>query len=494
MLIADLEADGAWPPDAHADRIETQQDYQRLYRNRRDEVIQRWSADLPGWHAREDEFIPYPAVKVAARTLAAFLFGEDPSYGHDDLKVREAIDGLSADLVLPARLLEGAITQAVQGEVYLRPAWDADISRRAIITCVPGAQVLPTFRYGLLADATIVTEYEQASGGTVTVWRHLEEHTRGLIRHRLFRGRSDRLGERADLGQRPETRGLTEEVRTRIDDLLMIHVPLLRDADSPHGMSLVDGLEAITLALHRLYSQEQHDAEIVRRRIAVSEEYLKRDADGGLYYPRTDDLFILSEESGGAVGEGDAKPVVPIEFSDDNVMRERIAGRLRDFYIACGISPSTILPEREGTAESGTARKLAQATTIQTVSAAGRYWADAVAVTLGLALAVERLHLNRTDHPKIEVLPSVTLADGLIDDPAELARIIADLDSAGALSVDEKVRMLHPEWTEDEIAVEVGRIQAERGGPPSPPATDALGRRPPLVPPFDEGGDGGDAE
>lgn len=455
-----------WPPEAHGDRLAAQLDYARLYRNRRDEILSRWSADLIQWLAREDELVPYPAPKLAARTLAAFLFGEDPRVSHEDDAVRDALLRMSTRTNLSAKLLEGGITQAVEGEIYLRPAWDETISPEwAIPTVVPGSRVIPRFRFGILVDAAIVTEYRDSSGSTV--WRLLEHHERGMIRNRLYQGSADRMGREIELDEIAATADLEPEIETGVDDLLMVHVPLARDASSPHGVSLFDGLESIILALHRLYSQEQHDAELARKRVALPESYVGRDAAGRPAWDRRTDLLTLSEEAAGAVGS-DRNPVVPIEFSDDLVMRDRIRGRLEDFLIACGISPATITPQESGGAISGTSRKLAQATTLRTVAAAARYWQDAGARFLGLMLDVTRANLDPSI-PTFDDLPTIGLSDGLLDDPAELARILADLDTAEAISTIEKVRRLHPEWSEDEILEEVSLIlERSPNAPPTP--------------------------
>ena len=474
-VLDEITGTGApWPPNSHRNRIDTQLDYSRLYRNRRDEILQRWSADLLRFVARQDELVPYPSAKLAARTLAAFLFGEDPTISHTDPAVRESLDTMGRATNLPARLLEGSVTQAVEGEIYLRPAWDVDVSpAHAIPTIVPGSRVIPRFRFGILVDAAVVTGWHEPSGDTY--WRLLEEHQRGLITNRLYRGSADRLGTRVDLATHPQTENLGDEVATGIDDLLMVHVPLARDAASPHGVSLFDGLESLILAMHRLYSQEQHDAEMARRRIALPESFVSRNASGGPAWDRRTDLFPLSDEAEGPVGTRGGVGIVPIEFSDDLVARDRIRGRLEDFLIACGISPQTIMPDNGGTAISGTSRKLAQATTIRTVAATARYWADATSRFLGLMLDVQRVHLDPSTPDYGDELPSVALSDGLIDDPLEMAKILGELDTAEAISTIEKVRALRPSWTEDQVADEVALILTRSPDAPPPPQVGTFG-------------------
>jgi hypothetical protein len=473
-----------WPPEGHADRIAAQLDYARLYRNRRDEILQFWSADLLRFVGIEANLIPYPAAKIVARTVAAFLFGEDPTIEHESDDVTDLLERMSAETSLPSRLLEGAITQAVEGEVYLRPAWDRDLLDVPIPTIIAGSRVIPTFRFGLLADAAIVTTYIDQQGATY--WRLIEQHEPGLIRNALFRGTADRIGTRVPLDRRPETAELLDELDTGVDDLLLTHIPYFRDASSAHGVSMLDGVVSMLIGLHRLYSQEQSDAELARRRVAMPATYIGRDQAGRPTWDRDVDLLVLSDDAVPPVGSQAPPPIIPIEFDDDLVLRDRIRGRFEDVLIACGISPQSLMPDDAGGAISGTSRKLAQSLTIRTVAASARYWQDGIARFAGRSIDVSNAQLG-TSVDYGDQLPTVKLADGLIDDPAELARIVLDLDSAEAISTYQKVRRTNPEWTEAQVLAEVDAILEERPAPPPPPQLDAFGGA-------DQDDDGADTE
>lgn len=468
-------ASADWPPKSEANRIQLQSDFQTLYRNRRDEVLQIWSAELRRYVEDQEDLVLFPAPQLACRLLAAFLFGDDPTLAIADDAAQAALEAMIPRL--PATLLEGAVTQAVQGEVYLKVNWDEDLSPWPIISAVPGRRVIPTFRYGQLVDAVVVTEIKGDKGSN-RVWRLFEYHEAGAQRNVVYRGTSDRLGEEVALdadGVPPAWADEDPEIETGLDVPLIFHVPFQRDSESPHGVSVLDGKEGLILALHRLYSVEQHDAEIARKRIAMPESYAQRDAAGRPRWDRRDDVLLLSEEAAGAVGS--ERPVTPIEFQDSSVQRERIVSRLRDFLIACGIAPQTF-GEDAGSAQSGTARKLAQAMTLQTVAAAGRYWIAAIADCTGAALEIARDQLGQRvpGSDDVEIWPvSVELSSSMIEDPAEQARILADLDAAEAISIEEKVRRLHPDWDETAVQDEVDRIREERGVAPAPPPLPAMG-------------------
>jgi hypothetical protein len=48
-------------------------------------------------------------------------------------------------------------------------------------------------------------------------------------------------------------------------------------------------------------------------------------------------------------------------------------------------------------------------------------------------------------------------------DPESLARTVETLNRAMAVSTEVKVKMLHPDWTEEDIKAEISRVQAETG-------------------------------
>lgn len=472
-----------WPPEAHRDRMDVQEGYALLARNRRAELVQEHNLDLLRYVDSQEDVVPFPSVRIAARTLAAFLFGEEPTYTHTTPAVADYLHTFATETNLTATLGEGAYTQSVEGEVYLRPTWDTDLdATHPIFTAIPGSRVIPRFRHGRLAEAAVVTTWHTKGGSTLSgagrdYYRLIEFYTPGRIERMLFRGRADGLGQAMALDAYDNTEDLEPVVETGIDHVGLVHVPLWRtDLNSPHGVSLFDGLEGMVLALHRLYSQDQHDAEMARRRVAVSEEFVHKDAAGNPRMDRRLDLFILSEEAAGAVG-GERAPVTPIEFTDDTVMGDRVQARFRDFLIACGISPDTIDANEAGGAISGTSRRLAQAMTIQTVGAIGRYWQHALSDALGLVCAIARRHLG-AQVPDLGADPvQVSLADGFIDDPVEQADTLQTLDTAEAISTEQKVRTLHPEWDDTQVQEEVERIGASAPAPPRtglPPGVEDL--------------------
>ena len=77
--------------------------------------------------------------------------------------------------------------------------------------------------------------------------------------------------------------------------------------------------------------------------------------------------------------------------------------------------------------------------------------------------------------------PSVIFPDVSQEDPEKLARTLTLLDTAAAISLEQKVRRANPDWEDDQVTAEVAAIRAERNTAPDPalftgdPAEDELG-------------------
>ena len=64
--------------------------------------------------------------------------------------------------------------------------------------------------------------------------------------------------------------------------------------------------------------------------------------------------------------------------------------------------------------------------------------------------------------------PTVVFPDVSQEDPEKLARTLTLLDTAAAISLEQKVRRASPDWDDEQIAAEVAAIRAERGTAPDP--------------------------
>ena len=91
-----------------------------------------------------------------------------------------------------------------------------------------------------------------------------------------------------------------------------------------------------------------------------------------------------------------------------------------------------------------------------------------------LLLMVDRIYFNDTAiDPTLR--PTIEFADSIQESLGEMAEALAKIQQAQAMSTDTKVRLLHPDWKENQIQEEVKAINDEMGLGVEPPVTDPAG-------------------
>ncbi|MFI0711706.1 phage capsid protein [Streptomyces inhibens] len=86
------------------------------------------------------------------------------------------------------------------------------------------------------------------------------------------------------------------------------------------------------------------------------------------------------------------------------------------------------------------------------------------------------LRLDRTlgfSTVAIDERPHIQFGDAVPEDPQTTAQTLALLAQAEAASTDTKVRILHPDWSDEQVQAEVARIREEAGTAVPDPITGA---------------------
>jgi hypothetical protein len=166
-------------------------------------------------------------------------------------------------------------------------------------------------------------------------------------------------------------------------------------------------------------------------------------------FNKHDNLLLLSSSM--SAEHGPDGGVTPIEFSDDLVQRDRIERRENSLLEMVGINPASIGRNVGGRSDSGVAKRADNQMTMNTVTAPAR----AAEVALSAAVSeIARLTQTGTDI-------SVSVSEGLKENPIESAETASKLRDAEAASTQTLVKTAHPTWTPDEVMAEVELMQAE---------------------------------
>jgi len=217
--------------------------------------------------------------------------------------------------------------------------------------------------------------------------------------------------------------------------------------------------ENVIDGLARLWDQEQDDAEMTRKRVAMPEDAMGRKtvyADGSTDviarpgFNKQDNILLLT--SGMSAEHGPNGGVTPIEFGDDLTQRDRIERRENALLEAVGINPASIGRNVGGRSDSGVAKRADNQMTMNTITAPARR-AEAV-----LTRTVREIgRLNGAAVPDLEV----SVHEGLKENPIESAEVAVKLRDAEAASTRTLVQTAHPTWSDDEVDAEVGLMESQ---------------------------------
>jgi len=428
-----------------------------------------WAADV-GQERRV--MLHVPTAGDISTISADLLFGEAPKItipeaegeisdtkaAKTDKRLQEIID--AGDVL--SRLLEGAESASALGGVYIRIGWHTAVANVPILSVVQADAAIPEFRWGLLQSVTFwrVVEDENQK-----IWRHVERHEKGRILHALYIGSWDNLGYQVNLKEHSATESLEKEIILPFDGLAVRYIPNIR----PHrrfrnlaiGRSDYDGLEGLMDALDEVWTSWIRDIRLAKARIIVPQEYLERieDVNGNVNY-RFDidqELFTPLEMS----PEDDKKGITPNQFAIRTEEHRTASLELLDRIISsAGYSPQTFGLKIEGRVESGTALNARERRTFMIKAKKERYWKAAIEDLLQIALIIDKEQFRSGVEP---YRPNVEFQDSLANDPAQIAQSVELLNRAQAASIDTKVRMLHPDWSEQQIEAEVLTIKQEQG-------------------------------
>jgi Phage portal protein, SPP1 Gp6-like len=442
-----------------------------------------WGAQTSATQQRTRLHVPL-AGDIAAAS-ADMLFSEPPTFTIPDAgdsgepdPTQARLDQLIDDGT-HATLLEAAETCAALGGVYLRVVWDpATRPDRPWLTAVHPDVAVPEWAWGKLVAVTFWREL--ARKGKLVV-RHLERHEPGKIIHGVYEGTDDELGHPVPLTDHPETANLADErlvngneINTGAPGLTAVYVPNMRPnrlwRDNPHaaylGRSDYAGTEPLMDALDLVKSSWVRDVDLGKARLIVPREYLQSngrgqgasvDLDQEVYEP----VNMMGSESGDS-------QITQVQFAIRVQEHAATADALKtEIVAAAGYSPQTFGLGEDGQAVTATEIAARNRRTLITRDRKTRYWIPGLRAIVETLLWVDKAQFGAGIDPRA---PDVEFADAVSVDPLQVAQTLRELDTAGAISTEMKVRILHPDWDDTQVADEVERISSDKP-PVEDPAT-----------------------
>ena len=369
-------------------------------------------------------------------------------------------------------LTETVAKGAGYGQVLIRPVFDGVMWQPSVVA--------PT-RYAVTwahrrVQQVIVWDYardprkrddDKAGLVFVETWTPGDGDSPGMVATRVFEtsaasGKTE-IGRELDTQNPPDA--LAEHpfiVSAQNDDIARDVFVFVWAWEDVGPVSLWYTNEDVLVGLAKLWDQEQDDAEMTRKRVAMPAELLGRSkvtvegestviARPG--FNKHDNILLLGSSMSAEHGPNGG--VTPIEFGDDLVQRERIERRENALLEAVGINPASIGRNVGGRSDSASAKRADNQMTMNTITSPARN------VEQTLTATVRELVRLRSPLAAVPADLAVAVHEGLKENPAESVDVAKGLRDADAASTETLVRTAHPTWSEMQVADEVARMEAE---------------------------------
>lgn len=425
--------------------------------------VARWFWGQPTPSGEKRSKLHVPIAGDIATLSADLLFSEPPTFTFDDDTTQTAWDDMADATVMDATLLEAAEVQSPLGGVYVVISWDEALYPHPFFRAVHADAAIPEWQWGRLSAVTFWRVVEDRNGA---IYRHLERHERGRILHGLYLGSSDVLGPAVPLTAHPATERLSETVEGVPDRLTVGYVPNMRpnrlDRNSPMGRSdFSPGVLTLMDALDETYSSWMRDLRLAKHRLVVPRAYMQNNGPGqGSRFDAEREIFELIDAMPRSDGGMDLTPTAfAIRVNEhmqtaDNLVNQ-IVGR-------CGYSAQSVGEQGE-TAVTATEVEARERRSFITRKKKGRYWTAELATLAETLLMVWSAKFPATAKGLTPARPAIEFGDAVAETPEALARTLGLLETAAAISTEEKVRRLNPDWDDTDVQAETKRILDESG-------------------------------
>lgn len=233
------------------------------------------------------------------------------------------------------------------------------------------------------------------------------------------------------------------------------------------GRSDFDGLRSLMDSLDETYSSWMRDVRLAKARLIVPAEFLRRkpadmfNGDNRFTYEFDEDVETLvafdidTEHSGTGI--------TPSQFairSNEHAMT--CMDLMRNIVSIAGYAPQSFGIDIDGMAQSGTALHIREKKSFNTRGKKQTYWKSQLE-----AIMTTMVHLDAALFPgegsDADDNVKVKFADSMSNDISTMSAALQMLNGAASVSTEVKVQMLHPDWTQKQIAEEIERIKKETG-------------------------------
>lgn len=460
-----------------------------------------WGSPNPTMAQQPPAKLHVPIAASIARMSADQLFGtlfkaefvddhdsDDTDGGEKAASVYDAatsrLNELLDDYAHAALMAAGELASA-HGGAFIKIAWDKDVAPDGPFLVTIGADAaLPTFHFGRLASVAFWTRLTDRASNRYLL---LEDHSPGRVEFALFESNEQgMLGTRVPLAAHPDAAQYADLVDadsgydTGSDLLTAVYLPNRRpnnlfrkDPVAQHfGRSDYAGAEGLMDTLDGWYTSWDRDFRLGRARMMIPKGLMQLGVPGaGGTFNADQEFFVEVGETVGSLntsgGSGTAdsflkesQPAIRVQEHLNSI--EHLYERI---YAAAGFSAQSF---GEGGDMAVTATEVASRAQLTLQSRQAKVMAATPPLVALLAALMDVDAAVFSGPGRAGLLPNIEWPDAIGEDPEVLARTLQSLNLSESTSTETRVRMLHKDWDDGQVAEEVNRIKDETALMPVP--------------------------
>lgn len=430
--------------------------------------VARWFWGTPPDPEQLPNRLHVPLASDISATNADLLFGEPPTLAVKEQgknkPTQDRLDWLMSEGGMHAALLEVAELASAYGGAYLRASWDKTVADHPLVDAIAPDCAAPEWRSGRLIAVTFWKVLEDRDDTTVI--RHLERHEPGVVYHGLYEGNRDNLGRKLPLADHPQTAGFAVNadggIPTGAKRLAAVYIPNMRPhrliRGTPLGRSDYAGTEHLMDALDRTWSSLIRDIDLGKARLVVPDSFLDTHGRGkGSSFSMEREVFAPVK---GLQAAGDKFSDVIEQVQFDIRVDEHLASAaaLTEQIVRGGGFSAQTFGESKDLAITATEVQHRERRSFSTRQRKVGYVTPELAGFSETVLEIDKTQFKSGVTPQ---RPTVEWPDGVQDAPEATARTVQLLEAARAASTEVKVRIVHPDWDDDQVLEEVQKISDE---------------------------------
>jgi hypothetical protein len=204
---------------------------------------------------------------------------------------------------------------------------------------------------------------------------------------------------------------------------------------------------------------------LAKARIIVPKDYLRADPDNGGSPTFDVDQEIYTTMEMEPSMNADARAMMAHQFAIRYLEHRSTARELMERIVSnAGYAPASLgqATDASGVARTGAALRVSEHKTVLTQRRKAAHWKAALEMLCRHTLLIDKEQFGGdVQIPEKDLWPRVEMSDSIIDQPLELAQTALAMKSAEAASTEVRVKILHPDWSDSEVASEVARIRDE---------------------------------